>query len=1414
MVLRPDIPGSTVATPGPLPASSDAPVTGGPVSAPITTGSPAPTPPPHDGAGAASDLHATEARREDTPTTSARDVYRARIDRLRERIRDLPTLPDARASTTLTEVLAEARSLETSGDTNFVVDDLIAVRGCYRYLSRRAAESTFLRGHPEYASIATGLTRVEGTMRAARDIFRGAATGATGNCTPRERMHMSRLAIRLSRDLLETTFESSDLNHEASELITDYRNEMHLLRGVGSEDLPDRDRADRIARDLSETFDLRTRLRTDTHIVRIEDHDIALVTNAAEQNLQAVDSLMLGFGTDLHNSVGFIESRNAHAAIDRLIHGIIEGNQESLVPRLNAAGLEEYCRLSAAAEESVERASGLTDPAARRTALAEALQGFVSLGDTSRVGEVVDLMVASLPADASDTLRLQVFTAMGSILHGSGMNAETRIRELADPIARRLAATETPEVYHREIEADEYTGPGGRSGATVVSTTLVNERGYLNTAAAIMAARSYYSAVGDTEAARGSETRLTDLRSQIDSQLNRTSGSRLRIELSASSVEIDMALEGSASAEHLGAWRTAIRSASDLPADERLTQLRSLLRVATLTRREAESGGTERTDLAEINTWATDVIGTIAEDRIRQLTTDHHVDTEFSASVISDFRTRLGRAVTEGDTAWIGGVSERAIDQFADLAQSGHVLLSGRHTPPTTRDLRSCLQAAAIFSRLGSTGRVTEAMAPLLTHAEGIENTTERANFYLSLGQVYQEAGMSVDANQILDRVAALDVTGAPRELHRIAEIVPAMRELNLGHLDRARELLTGIRGNPRAEEMLGNVEGAIRRSRSLQTLDALRILASDYIARERAHGSSRADASDREIRSALDEAQRLIVSGRFTTVEAALSHLHGESFGLSDMIRDSAGTGPIDGLFRASADVTMSSDRFSENMLAFASGLADGEYYSAASQIGNLLTRNPHTSAAARTLVDGIPGAARLSGILTEIGNMSIIFAESDSAALRSGVITIATFGLGRVAAAGAELAFASYATESAIASSMALRATGFVVRSTAEATTFTLSNMAFETLFTGRTDHWSLDNFGHQFGAMMVTFMFCHGIGMATTGLGRAAARTSLLGEVAADGSRTLSLTGRVAMGAVGYGATITGLTGVEYINEGLGLHPPGGNVPFLTRLLGSAVMDAQMRLAGRVFNEATGGAVERWEAGTRERYAIHELLPAIERLGFGRPNAEGELSGEGTTVLRAMLARVARGESASEVAASVSAETSGDLTRITQTVLGVEPNSADGRRLQALLFAYRAAHPDANLAEVAGRLQIESNRLARAAGLTEGPEYEIVRAELFRRSLASSSTVEAVTGNSAAFAELRPGLEGVANDLLGSGGSSSLEGQRLIGRLLLRSLDSSGGLRVERAATERIREQVRGMGLDPDSSAGRRMSADLLL
>lgn len=1411
MISGPTDPRGSSTVRGPLPASTGTGGTEGASREAPVSGTETPPPARIDGAAASADLRETEGRREGATSTSARDAHRARVDRLRERIRGLSSLPDAQARTALTEILGEARSLETSGDTNHIVDDLIAIRGCYRELSRSTAGS-YWRDHPDHGTIATSLTRVEATMRATRDIFRGAVRGESGTYSARDRLHMSRLAIRLSRDLSETSTSNEAIAREGGELLTDYRNELNLLRSLGSSDLTDRDRTDRIGRNLTELFELRRSLRGATTHEWIEGRDVELVTHDAEERIAEVNTLMRDYAIDLHNaSSGFIESRGASAAIDRLMSGIIEGEREALVPRLSAEGLTEYCRQSAEAEAAVERAGGLSDPAERRTALAEALRGFVALGDSTRVNDVFDQMVASLPADAGDLLRLQVFTAMGSILHGSGMGAEERLRDLASPIARRLASTPTPSMYREEIEVDDFS-VGGTTRAHTVSRTLVNPRAYLDTAASILAVRSYFTAVGDSEAARATDERLGTLRSQLDDQLGGTTDSRRRIEIAATSVEIDMALDGIASPEHLSAWRNSIRSATDLPTDDRLTQARTLLRVATLCRREAESSGTTRTDLAEINTWATQVIGDIAADRIRHLRNERHVDAEFADAVIADFRSRLDRAVTDGDTAWLGAVSERAIDQFADLAQSGHVLLSGRHTPPTRRELQACLQAAAIFGRLGLNARVNEAMAPLITQAEGIENSTERANFYLTLGQVFQEAGMSTEANGMLDRIVALDVEGAPRELHRIAEMVPAMREMNLGHLDRARELLGAIRGNPRAEEMLRNVEGAVRRARALQVLDALRLVAGDYIAQERERGSTRASESDREIRRALDEAQRLILSGRCGSVREALRRF--SDYGLRDMLWESRASAPIRDILDASADITLSDDTFSDRMLSFASSLSAGRMYSSASQIGNLLTRNPHTRDAARALVDGIPGEARLSGILTELGNMTIIFAESDAAAIRSGVITAVTFGVGSLAARGAELAFAAYVTETTLASTVALRATGFVAGSLTEAVTYNLADMAFETMFSGRTDHWTLENFGRRVGAMLVTFMFCRSMGAITSGLGRAAARTSLLGEAAAGGGRTLTLGGRIAVGTLGYGGTITGLTGVEYLNEAMGLHPSEGHVPFLTRLLGAAVMDAQMRLAGRLANEVTGGTIERWGAATRERYAIHELLPAVERLGFGRPNERGELSAEGMTALSAMLARVARGESAADVASSVGRETSGDLSRVTSMVLGVDANSAEGRRLQALLFSYRASHPEADLAEVAGRLQVEAGRLARAAGLREGPAYEIVRAELLRRALASGATVESLSSGGEAMERLRPELEGLANELLGPRGAASLEGQRLIGDLLLRTLDHPGGVSVEGGVVARIREQVRGMGLDPASAAGRRMAADLLL
>ncbi|MCC7344971.1 MAG: hypothetical protein IT573_08530, partial [Deltaproteobacteria bacterium] len=344
----------------------------------------------------------------------------------------------------------------------------------------------------------------------------------------------------------------------------------------------------------------------------------------------------------------------------------------------------------------------------------------------------------------------------------------------------------------------------------------------------------------------------------------------------------------------------------------------------------------------------------------------------------------------------------------------------------------------------------------------------------------------------------------------------------------------------------------------------------------------------------------------------------------------------------------------------------------------------------------------------------------------------------------------------------------------------------------WSGKTSHWNLKHFGTEFGSMLVTFVLLHGVGMGMQGLSGASAR--YVGRAEAGMARALEGGGglgaaafelRLAKGMdavaksgiTAWGTRVTAFTGSEYVNEAIGLRPKE-NVPFWVRLAGSAVMDAQMMMAGKTVNAISGGRIAKLEKASQMKLAQHkmdyqakELLPIVQRMGFDAKTPVGR------AVWESLMRSRAQGESLKAIETRTGAEEMARYDKIVAEQFGLDPKSPRGRNAKAALLGYAQIHPfaepgkplgAAELAGIAGRLHGEATKLLTEAGIERGGSFDALRDGLLGFAL-QTGLEPAHLGEYAAQAKtLKAPLTSLANQILGPDAARTPEGQALMGEL----------------------------------------------
>ena len=1087
-------------------------------------------------------------------------------------------------------------------------------------------------------------------------------------------------------------------------------------------------------------------------------------------------------GQVLDAAFGHKDSADKEIA-QELVYRILDDGEMKLLPFLSAAGLKDYVGKSHAADQAFAEAKKIGDVREKRGALLTAMGDFAKLGDGKRVEAALTELRATVDDKMSDADKLQIETAAYLALRGSGLPQEKTLLEASKLRALKMS-------FLRDTSSPK---------ADVQRLLLL---------------KSYYDTVEDAAGSRAINAELQKSRDDLlnflhfgrpADGLKAPTDAKERLELASLSVQIDQALladdiSGKLSqlpvesrtalyTSRLEIWRKELAKAQDLPYAERLEQARMLAQSAAVYRGLSEGEGAFL-DKGKVNAGLKAIEETVAPILAEYFAQDAEApeaQKRLAEKITQDLQSSFHAALEKGDSAWLAGaLTSESILRFGELAQNGHILLAEAAAARGPQAVELRLKASALFIELGLSDRVKESLGPVEDFALKMGNPRQKIGLLLTVTQGYQQVGLKKEANAALQRVVDMDSPQAPTEVRELATLARGMLQLNNGELAKAQETLAAIPKNPTAQLMLAKLAQGTEQRRMRMVFDALApVLFSEFQGKRTELSDQEAAEIRDKVQATLQKWQQQLASGELRSLDDAFRRDMGgfyfESF-----------EGAVAKSFVSRiSNPDMTDEEFSQALLGFSRGMLRAEKYGAAMGIAQLLEKDPYVGAGAKEVLADIPGQARWDGILKSLKNMTIIFAESDEEALKSAAIMLVSFGVGRLAAVGAEAAWVARAA-TFIRSPIALRASTFAVKTTAEAAGFTLGSMTMETVWSGKTSHWNLKHFGTEFGSMLVTFVLLHGVGMGMQGVSAASAR--YVGRAEAGMARALEGGGglgaaafelRLAKGmdavaksgVTAWGTRVMAFTGTEYVNEAIGLRPKE-NVPFWVRLAGSALMDAQMMMAGKTVNAISGGRIAKIEKASQMKLAQHkmdyqakELLPIVERMGFDAKTPAGR------AVWESLMRSRAQGESLKSIESRTGAEEMARYEKIVAEQFGLDPKSPRGRNAKAALLGYAQIHPfaepgkplgAAELAGIAGRLHGEATKLLTEAGIERGGSFDALRDGLLGFAL-QTGLEPAHLGEYAAQAKsLKAPLHTLANQILGPDAARTPEGQALMGEL----------------------------------------------
>lgn len=795
-------------------------------------------------------------------------------------------------------------------------------------------------------------------------------------------------------------------------------------------------------------------------------------------------------------------------------------------------------------------------------------------------------------------------------------------------------------------------------------------------------------------------------------------------------------------------------------------------------------------------------------------------------SIATDFQTRLTRAISDGDSQFLGALNPGFIRGFAQADVQAHeILVQSRDEgkmPALEERLEKCLEAAQAFGQLGIESRMEEALAPVKAHVEKIEDPTVKASGYYSLAQLYEMAGMDSKAKDYLSKLGAMD-PGVQAEgqkeksLHEMAVFSLAKIQLADGKLQEAKKLLATIPNNSLAKEYLEKLDAYEEQRRVAYPLEFLSAVLTAETDSKR--GSSddlnylmnkkdKVDQEQRDNQAFLNEVGRLVTSGECASVQEAMDKLRGEPrYFMIFYFLENTGRGKDSlGYIRTLANPSLNDEQMSGETLRLAEKLLSRDDFDFSMNVAAPLMRDPYIGKQATKLVkDRIPDAAKWAarkkaiwGAIKDILIVPAIVEGRYKDAAISAIITICSFGVGRVASAGAKMAWAGFTARSlaragwiarfAAWSPRAFRVAEVVVVAAADNAGFTVGGMLGETAVTGE-NQFGWDRFKHEMLLGMAPFGLVHFSGKAMGAITKRAEHLPWM-KVANEAEAALLRQEGKAVVSRGWRAALWGshrlmnasaFTLGGLINQGVGLAEKDAT-PLALMFLQNIAMDLQMTAAHAGVNRLTGGKLEHLDRRLdRELY----LAPALAKLKVNPSHPAGQaMSGFVLHYADALAAQ--RGKALS------SAELAKELSHLNVPVeawlkgQNIQGASLQSSRLQMFRIAAERGWKPETLAEFLQAMP-EREVLDRAVdsifkGDPAGESRDALKGLVASWALGDAAFPKEFSDRLKTFSEISPdignSLRAAVNELLGPKGTSTAAGRRLMSQFFLRMMAVAEG------------------------------------
>lgn len=1159
-------------------------------------------------------------------------------------------------------------------------------------------------------------------------------------------------------------------------------------------------------------------------------------SNAARKNIftQGLSGLTPAAAKGLEDDIkaGILDNSPAdqRGALSVLIDKSLEGKAK-VAEFLAPGGPAKYVEASQAADAAFAEAKGLEDPKAQRGAMLGVLSNYVKLGRSADVDTVIKAIDATFTDKAKQEDKLYMTTAMLMALKGSGLPAEKALRDQGDILARQMAVCGSDprtNVKRRMAELNYYSSVGNTQGQEEA------QRGLSRATDDIL----NYLFSGNPQAGipkpTDAKTRieLASLAVELDLMLVGVDAGQAGDPKSHGAIALTTRVP------RLEVLSRELAKAKDLPPEDKVVALGLLSRASATYEPLAKAFPqlVSAEALKKVNDGVDGAMAQSFDELLKQPEGASTDQSKLAGKIAEDFKSRYRAAVKSGDQAWLSNLTPTSIKEFAEYSQNAQVLLWDAAQLKGPRGFERRLQAAKIFGELGLSDRVKESLEPVKLYAESIKDPKMKAGFLFTLAQLYQGGGQKTEADSVFRSIEALGGPGAAPQLKELATLASGLRELNAGDTAAAQATLASIPENPTAQVLLGALRKNVEARRLGTSVAVLRSISLNFLERGRdatfgGFSKDEYESMKRDTLAGYEEVQRLVASGDSPNLSMAIAQVAGDS--RFPGFRTGFRGGGIDtdphtsdssefhigsnvGYFLMGSENPAYSDKdFAKAAYDLGQMVSADGYYSAKAGIMDALKDDPYMGKEAREALEGLPTEIKVRGginlawniVSFAAGPAGVIGANSTSGAgggdyVENVAMGLVPFGIARGFAVGAEAVYLAR-TASLVRNASPMVNTlhkfgGFMVGKSAEAAGFTLGNMAMITVLKGKTDQWTMGHFGQEFGTMLVTFVLLHGAGMALKGAGSWSGRAA--GRAEADMARaiesgqglqaaafrmrlTSGMESVAKSGITGWGTRVMAFTGAEYFTEAVGLKPAEPGIPFWARLLSSAVMDAQMIVAGKKIDALSGGRLGKIEKANQQKYAeadlgveTRRLMPVLEKMGLDPASPAGRQT------LQTLLASRYGGESFASISKRVEAE-QGTYEKVVKEQLGIDPKSAEGRQALALLMGYAQNHAFAGPGRPLSAAEVAKNsaefydaatKLLQGAGLeAHGPQLQSMRQSLVAFALRTGMDPALLADYAKHAPALRPTLKNAAEAILGAEGARTPEGQALIGELLVFSM-----------------------------------------